>query len=149
MGLPSDLNGGGGTMKSLPDLPSELIRVALADLAWVEAQPETYEVNMTQWHHPDDGPCVVCLAGSVMAHTLGSKPSDDLGPNQFSDDIKNKLSALNWFRMGNIDFGLECMRIPHPADLADNRKVVEYDQDPVLFREQITNMITYLEGFGL
>ena len=56
-------------MSELPDKPSELIRLALADLRKCEADPR-YLIDMAQWHRPVTSElCHVCLAGAVMART--------------------------------------------------------------------------------
>ena len=53
---------------TLPDKPSELIRLALSDLEKCEGDSR-YEVDMNEWHVPTQKGhvCYVCLAGSVMA----------------------------------------------------------------------------------
>ena len=51
----------------LPNLPSELITIALADLALVEAAPR-YRVNMGESHAPGLE-CSVCFSKALMAKT--------------------------------------------------------------------------------
>jgi hypothetical protein len=60
---------------TLPNKPSELIRVALKDLEEAERDPH-YEVEMCTWHRPSSttGVCTVCLAGSVLAKSCGVVP---------------------------------------------------------------------------
>lgn len=93
----------------LPDLPSELLLVALTDLEWIETHPESgYRVDMGQWHTAGvDGysGCRVCFAGAVMARRLDA-PMHTSYPGEFDDDTARKLSALDLFRKGAISVGL-------------------------------------------
>ena len=96
-------------MSKLPDKPSELIRVALADLEKCEADPR-YLIDMDRWHsgirHDSNEPCAVCFAGSVMAQRLGADHRYYIsGPGRFDED-EGKLHALNAFREGRIAAGL-------------------------------------------
>lgn len=81
----------------LPKKPSALILLALDDLAKAERSPR-YRVDMGTYHggsenlpqydpatckvtRPKAAPCVVCLAGSVMAFSLNVPPEIDVEPN--------------------------------------------------------------------
>lgn len=71
---------------TLPDKPSELIDLALRDLADVESDPN-YCVEMeVQWHaslywYQSGRPkCAVCLAGAVMARSLHAPPNEIVTP---------------------------------------------------------------------
>ena len=90
-------------MKNLPDLPSELIRVALADLKKVEQMPDEFTVNMAEWVVYSCDQCSVCLAGAVMTQSLGSNQQNGMDvPSCYDPTIADKLSALNYFRIGEI-----------------------------------------------
>jgi hypothetical protein len=135
-------------MTTLPDLPSALIRVALADLAKVEAMPEAYKVHMGYWHLPWAGKCIACLAGSVMAMTLNAPPDDEFAPADFRATGNNhKLFALEWFRRGNISGGLMQLEIEWTA--AMDRKIADYSVDPALFRSDMESLASDLEAAGL
>jgi len=98
----------------LPDKPSALIRLALADLRKVEAQPENYQVEMSVWHAPVGTRkimCCVCLAGSVMAMTFNADYKELVEPFDYGEDAKNKFLALDAFRCGAIYKGLELLDI--------------------------------------
>ena len=85
----------------LPEMPSELITVALRDLEACEQDPR-YEIDMDVWHYPSDSMrCGVCLAGSVMAQSIGVAPSDAMDPADFGSRTQAKLTALNLFRIGS------------------------------------------------
>ena len=100
--------------------PSELIYCAVRDLRSCE-QDDRYEVAMGNWHSP--GPCneicSVCLAGAVMAKTLGADHDKFLRPSHFPD-ATNLLDALDWLRQGVLHRALYGMGlIPGVWDLVD------------------------------
>ncbi len=101
----------------LPDLPSDLILVALADLEAVE-RSKRYNINVNEWHKPVrfSNTCAVCFAGSVIAKTLKTDPTTTVDPFSFDGDTADKLSALNSFRQGFIKEGLLEMQLA-PTDL--------------------------------
>lgn len=145
-------------MTTLPDKPSELIRLAIADLEKCE-KDDRYEIDMYAWHQPDrdTGVCLVCLAGSVIASTLGGDRKTRLYPADYIDfshpaDIdfsdSNKLSALNNFRAGYWREGLSVIRadtpnvegLPHP---------VPYDENPAAFKADMLRAADILAEAGL
>ena len=97
----------------LPDKPSELLRLALEDEEKCHNSPD-YIVDMEIWHRPLSGKCTVCLAGAVMAQTLESNKTMMLSPAKFDQDTYSKLHALDYFRSGYIDDGLNCLDIYKP-----------------------------------
>lgn len=133
---------------SLPDKPSELIRAALADLEKAEMD-NRYKVEMSQWHLPGyNGQCLVCLAGAVMAHSLGATDVEFCTPPDFEDECE-KLKAIDDFREGIIDYALERLGIPHPEGLPGSVSVCEYSEDPRLFKNDMIDLHNLLEKFGL
>lgn len=100
-------------MTTLPEKPSALIRLALDDLRKVE-RDERYGVYMGEWHVPrDSGTCEVCLAGAVMAMSLGANIQTYSMPSDFQEQDQattERLLALNNFRSGHIADGLCVMR---------------------------------------
>lgn len=99
----------------LPDLPSALIRVAIKDAAQLDQ--DRYSPDWRDWHVPilhaeDEGVCVICAAGAVIAGTLGA-PIDKLRePCDFDEDTNSKLRALDCFRMGQVIHGVNLMGHP-------------------------------------
>lgn len=92
---------------------SDLLEVALKDLAAVERMKKTYKVDMGSWHEPkfgDDSRCAVCLAGSVMARTMQLPPSvSELVIDNSSQQGRAdwwKLSSINEARVGELDDAL-------------------------------------------
>ena len=88
--------------KKLPRKLSDVIDVALKDLAWVERHPKTYTVDMGGWHEVYDEICAVCFAGAVMAKTLATDPKRDAVPDSFDKYTESRLSDLNFLRMGGL-----------------------------------------------
>lgn len=134
----------------LPRIPSDLIELALADLVKCERSPK-YEIDMGQWYTPhEDGSCVVCLAGSVMAQNLGNGP-DDLEPGDFPEN-EAQLNALDSFRKGNILNGFECLdedfsdgRLFVPTNL---RYITSYAVDPGKFKREMRKLARDLRAAG-
>lgn len=110
----------------LPDKPSELIRVALKDLAVVE-KDERYVVDMGSWHERRRSRCAVCFAGAVMAGTLGASHSKSITPGDFDGVTAMKLAALDSIRTGWVRHGLDTMGvfIGPPQD----RSIYRFDRD--------------------
>lgn len=100
-------------MTALPDKPSALLTLALDDLEVIEKDPR-YEVVMSRWHEPDPlgrGKCSVCLAGAVIARSLGGDHLRYLQPDMFSPDDHHKLRALDGFRAGSYRAALHMLNV--------------------------------------
>lgn len=151
-------------MTTLPDKPSELIRVALVDLEKCEADPR-YLINMGSWHSPtcdtDDcescardrkaankpnGRCYVCLAGAVMAQSLDTSPRKAGYPGSFAEAAK--LRALNDFRVGSVLSGLQEMGLGS-RNRPESRDVVAYEEDASAFKRDMRTLADDLEKAGL
>lgn len=100
----------------LPNKPSEILKVALADLEAVEAMPDKFQINMSRWvRKPAVGPCEVCHAGAVMVRTLNCQlksvsvinPETLVsGPDEFDHRTRAKLEFINFIRTGSIEDAL-------------------------------------------
>ena len=135
---------------ALPHLPSALLRIALDDLAKTEADP-AYSIRMSNWHAPDGNVCNVCLAGSVIAKSLGVAPTESLIPSTKSglkDEDRKALIALDYFRMGEIDSAYVKLGRTKPTDLPGTIMVTEYSLSSTQFRADIERMIKILEAYG-
>ena len=120
---------------SLPDLPSELIEVALRDLEKAEQDPR-YDIRMTTWHLGGAGrvnakararaQCVVCQAGAVMAFSLGAPINADMTPSRYDDETRGKLSAINEFRAAGLATGLMEMGLRDPVDVDNDVESTQY-----------------------
>lgn len=135
-------------MITLPDLPSELLELALHDLGEIEKDPK-YTIDMHDWHHKRGGVCHVCLAGAVMATRLEVEPRQWLSPYDFEDPIANKLAALNELRLGEVMDALDTLRIDLPKGLEQCVEVIDYHDDAGAFKEDMRDLIALLKEHGL
>lgn len=103
--------------KQLPKKLSDVIRLAVKDMREVQAGIEAaraegktpaYRFYMMDWHSANprekrgQPKCAVCFAGSVMAGTLGAKPTVSYNPSAFDWQTTYKLEALNDVRTGDL-----------------------------------------------
>ena len=100
------------SVQELPDLPSELVWVAIEDTKKI-LKDQHYKLDLRKWHayDKDDGRCTVCFAGAVMSKSLGLSPEMDAIPSSFGDSNARKLSALESFRSGKLYDGCIIMGI--------------------------------------
>ncbi len=151
--------------KTLPQYPSELIRVALNDLKKIEKDP-AYTVNMNCWHIPagtfifdtlDPTECHVCFAGSVMAKTFDVAIAESIRPDDFNDINNIKFRALDRFRRGDVSEGfsrLQRHQSYHTEDfsfkngVAFDRDITPYQRDAKAFHEGMRKLARDLEQAG-
>ena len=138
---------------TLPDKPSELIRLALRDLFYVAYDPD-YAINMNYFHtgclDPAwDGKCQVCFAGAVMAKTLNVPVDRHAIPEDFDDDTNYKLDALDSFRDGLIDMGLDVLGLRTPEGMESARDIEVFRDNPMQFHDDMESLANDLEGYGL
>ena len=134
-------------MNSLPDKPSQLIRLAIADLEKCEQHPN-YEIDMEKWWLQGKKKCYVCLAGAVMAQTLPDSylHSDPcIVPANYPSSISSKLHALNYFRMGLTVLGMSQLGIDYKGY---DMYVPDYKDNPELFKEIMLLMAEKFEVMG-
>ena len=132
----------------LPDKPSELIRVALADLRKCE-KDKRYGVDMGDWHSPDGSRCYVCLAGAVMAKTLGAPIGESKSAGSYGSAplVSDRLCALDDFRRGEVSDGLEELGILSPYR---TMSIPDYDADnPDDFHKAMSDMSDMFRREGL
>lgn len=134
-------------MKTLPNKPSALITLALNDLRKVERNTKKYKVNMNRWHQPNSH-CSVCLAGSVMAKTLGADRLESIVPEDFPEGTANKLGALNEFRIGYSDSGFYNMGRSSERGQEFNRRIPEYDRNRTAFHKAMRGLARDLKAAG-
>lgn len=122
---------------------SELLRLAVKDAQKAENDPR-YRLKMDVWHSPN-GTCAVCLAGSVMAFTLGANPKKYLEWSDFEGPIARALCAIDSMRSGNIYDAVEDLVLD--MDLDERAEPIEESirdgYDPVLGR---ASWDTYLKA---
>lgn len=140
---------------------SAVIRVALEDLARVEIDPR-YKVDMGVWHDQIvPGRCYVCLAGAVMAGTMGVQPWQDIDSpieavaiwiggdvGAMAKSIHARMWALNRVRTGDIGVALARIGADRPVGV-EWPAVTPYDDDPAAFRRDLLKVAAALEERGL
>ena len=164
-----------GTLDGLPNTPSELLSLALDDLEKCE-QDTLYGVLMDAWHEPvfdedhEFQRCDVCLAGAVMAKTLDVDPEDhvpavceyDWSPLVATDSvIADKLTSIEYFRQGLVRKGVDeffvCDETPEFKAWAGEKvgftepdvDVIDYKENPVLFKKQMRQIVEHLNHLGM
>lgn len=106
-------------MKNLPEKLSDLIPLAKEDAIKAFDSP-LYRLNMSIWHSMHDELCEVCLAGAVLAFSLGADSEKYFYPAGFIERkavsvIESKLTSLDLLRVIDLAgavyhfYGLETM----------------------------------------
>jgi hypothetical protein len=131
----------------LPTVPSQLIRLALKDLEEVEKNP-SYKVYMSAWHQPQpEGPCLVCLAGAVMAQSLGVCSNNEYNPDDFEGHNRLAFMALNCFRLWEVAYGCSFLSLKTKIIIPYNEKI-SYKEFPEEFKMKMENLAQLLENEG-
>lgn len=135
-------------MKTLPtDLPT-LIRLAIGDLEKCE-KDERYEICMGVWHSAN-GVCKVCLAGAVMAQTLGAPHDQCAYPDSRKfDEFKRQLDALDFLRCGEVHVAALELNQDTPRGITENRTVPRYADDPAAFKSAMLALADDIEAAQL
>ena len=129
----------------LPDKPSELIDVALADLR--KAEKDGCMIDMGEWHVPFDGSCSVCAAGAVMRR--GVSDNLEVGPSYFNETTDNKLCAIDQLRVGFVYEALVMLEIPRAGVVVKNCEITHYDYDRTKFYRDLRRLAARLRKAGL
>ena len=83
----------------LPNTLHGLLRVAIDDARKLDRIK--YRPECSRWHEPlSTDRCAVCLAGAVIAGSMGVSPSVSCDPIEFERFVYMKLQALNDMRAG-------------------------------------------------
>lgn len=150
-------------IERLSDRPSYLIRGALLDMSECEKDkrysvedPDFWNLRWHQKHvrrsrhsHLGNVICNVCMAGAVMAKSCLAPYGETWTPDDFDEDTKKKLMALNELRQGDIHTALI-----HILELSNNpleveRKITPYAENKKLFCRQMEILADNLEAHGL
>lgn len=130
------------TEVELPEKLSDLLELALKDLAKVE-RSKKYIVDMLDWHLPlKNGKCKVCLAGAVLAKTQKLPLNVDFTDITLGDD--SKFYALDDIRRGRIRSALVSMNLRYHGDIPDNVEVIPYNIDKKLWRNDMKKILALL-----
>lgn len=136
----------------LPNKLSALIRIALHDLTLVENN-RSFKIDMKHYLWVDENEiCNVCFAGAVMVKTLHveATPYEDPGYNfgKLSAGNQAKMDALDCARTGEVDMAISLTTKNSRHVRWPEEKIVEYDEDPDLFKSQMADLADRLEAHG-
>ncbi len=151
--------------RELADKPSDLLEQAMEDLEKIE-KCQNYRINMRWWHIPTrdtttetnmDNACTVCLAGAVMACSLGADPTKDIGPEYFGEPTALKLHALDSLRSGRVAEALDWLSpkicTPEIREQVENVMygigVTPYQDSAVEFKKDMKRIVDYLRSVGI
>lgn len=132
----------------LPDRLSDLLELALSDLEKVEWDGR-YVVRMSTWHTPFDGKCYVCLAGAIIAGTLGEEVEASLAPRHFDRDTEKKLLVLDLLRLGIVWKALEDLGLRRSGNLPSYWNVTSYEDSPSRFKQDLRGLVVLLREVEL
>jgi hypothetical protein len=140
-------------MKKLPNKPSAYLTLALQDLTRAE-RSRKYSINMQSWHSGGDSSrptCSVCLAGSVMAFSLGAKPKEDKEPYDYNVRTNIILNSIDAFRRGRVQEALQSISITgRPGLIVGDRAMPSYhDGGGKAFKKAMKELISDLKLAGL
>lgn len=131
-----------------PKKASELLKLALADLAKVEANPQ-FQIDMGEWFTPrGNETCAVCFAGAVMASTIGCDVTKFLCPTDVTPGWTAALQALNEFRRGKIERAYSDLKREVPHGIPARIEVPPYYRDPKAWRQEMNALVAMLEKAG-
>ena len=115
-----------------------------------------YLVDMSEWHTKGvHSRCQVCMAGSVLAKTLGLGPEDAVyTPTMLTTSLDYKLRAINHLRDGDVCMaGRNMCRItgadPDMCGSGLDREIVGYHENRGLFYDDMATLLRDLKEAGL
>lgn len=114
--------------RTLPSLPSRILALALHDLELCR-KSETYDIDMRRWHQPEDGKCVVCLAGCSMAQTKKVSPDEIKAPYDLKEEDERKLVFLEYLRQGGVGPALSYLGYGIPLGLNQIEDIPDYCEE--------------------
>jgi hypothetical protein len=136
--------------------PSQLLRLALKDLAEVEKMPD-YRIDMTFWMRNiismgDKEVCYVCLAGACLVRRYSADRSrvDKIINSREPEDqqIYMRMCALDCFRQGQVAEGLRYLGFQLKPEMSYLYPVMPYFQDVELAKEDMADLAELLEAHG-
>lgn len=135
-------------MKRLPNKPSKLLKLALKDLEKCE-KDSRYTIDMNVFHLPNKNKCRVCLAGAMLAKSVGYNPQKDtFAVRKEKIHIIDKVFAINRLRRGVVSLAF-LFFTGIPGDITKfNRQMPEYSDNPQLFKKHVLELAEDLEKAG-
>ena len=130
--------------------PSELLRCALTDLMRCNNDP-LYNIEMGSWHSPHTGgsnQCDVCLAGSVMAQSLGANAVHWLMPANYKGEVQAPLLALDSMRMGSVGAAFHQLGLNPEQGRNFSCGITPWEISPTNFLVQMFQLADDLDAAG-
>jgi len=140
----------------LPAKLSELLQLALDDLRKSEADDKVV-VDMSYWlrdrelYEETEGDlaapvqCVVCMAGSVMIHTLKAIRHITSYPRDYNYKTSGRLRAIDQLRVGNVAAAASLVGADTTISMRD---ITCYHEDRAAFVADIEQLIQELREDG-
>jgi len=124
---------------------------------YVIAMDDSFHTPLLYGHYDDhdnyvpskEDKCEVCFAGAVLANTIKMEKNEEFCDLDFSNDVYNKVNALDSFRQGYIEDGLDNLGYNIPEYLARDVEITPYYVDRAKFKKDMANMAKVFEKFGL
>lgn len=137
------------TFGRLPGRPSELLRLALADLD--AAKKSGVEINMDDWvGRGQKKKCAVCLAGAVMISRL-DVPRDGRHSSPLEAHVNAEwraLQALNSLRSGWLEDAASWLGV-QSEEIPPDRYITSYAYDPKGWHRDMKQLLADLEAASL
>ncbi len=132
--------------EDLPDKPSELIDLALDDVLRLETTPG-YRINMETYHDLNmaDDLCHVCLGGAVLTNFMDR---DERHRLDGGGRLQDKIRALDKFRKGRIELGLDIMGVAHPKGLPLDAEIALYPHADHPYQGKLSRFHTDLRALA-
>lgn len=154
---------------TLPNKLSELMRLAVSDLK--KSREAGALFDMGEWYTPldryngdipegfEEAPCVVCVAGAVIAQEFGSEGEiiREVTAADFTTSLDNKLMALNDARRGHFLTAISHLETPRVSSTFGDEvaffepvhgKMLNDSEIFITFCEQFLQVAQILEGYG-
>ena len=134
--------------RPLPNKLSALIFLAIEDLERAERSPD-HVIQMSTWCRKDIiGKCHVCLAGSVMAFSLGGPFNIGYDAPLWDTPDGKKMFDLNSVRSGDVEDAFDYLTDCQHEIVWLEEDIVEYHTDPTLFKTQLRDLAGRLDTAG-
>lgn len=98
---------------TLTETLHETLSLAVTDARKLDHR--LYEPRYFYWHSPDNGLCLICLAGCIVAGSLATERDREILPCSFCYQTHRKLQAVNACRVGDWSYAFHTFHRYHPS----------------------------------
>ena len=127
---------------TLPNSLHGLLQTAIKDIEKVLEEPNIYRVVMNYWHGPRNYydefvRCEVCMAGAVMAKSLGASRFEGKSPASYGGSLERKLNVIDRLRRFYFFGAYHELYGDMPLDLNDKLFALgsKYNDHPLKYSE--------------